>query len=101
VVVAETDYEGSIVEAGEVRLICEIVSPSNAANDRILKVGAYAKANIPWYLLGEHESPTTLTLQLFGLEDQHYVEHEAAKAGETLRLTEPVHLDLDPAALLR
>jgi Uma2 family endonuclease len=73
VVVAETDYEGSIVDADEVRLICEIVSPANAANDRILKMGAYAKANIPWYLLGEHESLTTLTLQLFRLEDQHYV----------------------------
>jgi Uma2 family endonuclease len=36
-VVADTDDEGNTVEAAEVRLICEVVSPGNAAADRMLK----------------------------------------------------------------
>src|ERR1700754_1499638 len=38
VVVADTDNEGSVVEAGEVKLVCEIVSPSNAVTDRVTKM---------------------------------------------------------------
>jgi Uma2 family endonuclease len=99
-VVAESDLEGSTVEADQVRLICDVVSPSNAANDKILKMGAYANANIPWYLLGEHETAAELTLRLFRLEDQHYVEHDVAKVGDILRFTDPFTLDLDLAALV-
>lgn len=99
-VIADTDDEGLVIEASEVRLICEIVSPSNAASDRILKMGVYAKAGIPWYLLLEHESTTSLTLQLFQLRDAHYIEHSMATVGETMHFTDPFVLDLEVAALL-
>ncbi|QDY06523.1 hypothetical protein FJK98_04505 [Micromonospora sp. HM134] len=39
VVVADTDDEGTVVEAGEVALVCEIVSPGNAVEDRVAKAG--------------------------------------------------------------
>jgi Uma2 family endonuclease len=99
VVVADTDPDGTTVDAAEVRLICEVVSPSNAATDRVLKLHVYATAGMPWYLLAEQESPESLTLRLFRLEGEHYVEHAIAKDGEPLRLTEPFEVVLDPGAL--
>jgi Uma2 family endonuclease len=101
VVVADTDNEGGVTDAADVRLICEITSPSNAGVDRVLKMQLYATAGIPWYLLAEQDSLEGLTLRLFQLNDGHYVEHAVAKPGDTLQITEPFAVNLDPAALSR
>jgi len=98
VVVADTDDEGSVLEAAEVRLICEIVSSANAFTDRVTKMQLYATAKIPWYLLVEPDS-AALTLRLHRLVGGHYAEHAVATGGKALRSADPFPLNLDPAAL--
>ncbi|RLK23561.1 Uma2 family endonuclease [Micromonospora sp. M71_S20] len=98
VVMADTDDEGTVVEAGEVVLVCEIVSPGNAAADRLVKMQLYAIAGIPWYLLVEQDGAGH-SLRLHRLDGTHYVEEQVAKPGEELRVTEPIRWRVDPATL--
>jgi Uma2 family endonuclease len=99
VVVADTDDVGSAVEAAEVKLVVEVVSPSNAGTDRLLEPQLYAAARIGWYLRVEqpHDS---VELHLERLVGDHYVRAAAASAGETLTSAEPFPFDLEIASLL-
>jgi len=101
-VVADTDPKGGVIEASEVALICEIVSPSNAANDRLLKMQFYATAQIGWYLLVEPDLSDfeSVALRLFRLEGQHYVEHATVPFGATLTFDGPFRCAIDTSALL-
>ncbi|MEU6073081.1 Uma2 family endonuclease [Micromonospora sp. NPDC047074] len=98
VVVADTDDEGTVVEAAEVALVCEIVSPGNAAADRLVKMQLYAIARIPWYLLVEQDGAGH-SLRLYRLDGAHYVEDQVAKPGEELGLTTPIRWRVDPSSL--
>ncbi|MDG4823857.1 Uma2 family endonuclease [Asanoa sp. WMMD1127] len=98
-VVADTDDEGSIVEAAEVRLVGEIVPQSNAIADRVLKLHLYAMAGIPAYLLVETESAAPV-LRLFVLHGEHYVLTAEAGPGDRLRATDPLRLDIEVARLV-
>jgi len=95
VVVARDDSQ-TVFEASEVELIAEVVSPGNAAADRVVKMQLYALAGIRWYLLAQLDP---LTLRLFRLDAGHYVEHAVAGKGRALHLTEPIEMELDTDAL--
>lgn len=97
VITEPIDLDEAIVDAASVRLVCEIISPSNAATDKVLKMHYYATAGILWYLLVEQD---TGTLHLYRLDGETYREHTVVKAGDVLRLTEPVVAEIDPAALV-
>jgi Uma2 family endonuclease len=90
ILVADTDEDGDAVEASEVRLVCEIVSPGNAAADRVVKMQLYALAAIPFYLLVE---PGKFT-RLFRLDGEHYVHVAAADWGVRLQASEPFPIDI-------
>ena len=97
VVTEKINFDDLVVDAEAVLLVCEIVSPSNASTDRVLKMHYYAAAHIPWYLLVEQE---TGTLHLHGLSGEHYVEVSVAKVGDVLRLAEPLDATIAPEDLL-
>jgi Uma2 family endonuclease len=96
VLVEPIDAAESVIDARHVRLVAEIVSPSNAAMDRVLKMHYYAEAGIPYYLLVEQEP---LRLQLFRLDGEHYVLDAKAEPGSLLRMTQPLRVEIDPATL--
>jgi len=96
-ITADIDFDDLVMDAASVRLICEILSPSNPATDKVIKMRYYAEAGIPWYLLVQ---PETGLLQLYRLDGDKYLEHATAVPGEPLVLTDPVSVTIDPADLL-
>jgi len=91
------DVDRLVLEADEVRLVCEITSPSNAAHDRITKMYYYAQAGIEWYLLIDPEGPI---LHLHRLHGDTYREEATAAPGQPLALSAPVEVTIDPRDLL-
>jgi Uma2 family endonuclease len=99
IVVADTDDVGTTVEAAEAKLVIEVVSPSNAGTDRLLKPQLYAAAGIDWYLRVEqpHDS---VELHLGRLAGDHYVPTLVAGPGQALVSEEPFSFELEIASLL-
>jgi Uma2 family endonuclease len=96
-VVVDIDDEFTVVDAQRVRLVGEIVSPGNAATDRVTKMQLYAQSGIESYLLVE---PDSLTLRLNRLDGSHYVEESVVTSGEVLVATHPFPFRLDTRSLL-
>ena len=97
VVTGPIDFDELVVDAQSVVLVCEIVSPSNASADKVLKMHYYAAAGIPWYLLVEQE---TGTLHLYQLDGDKYLEYSVTVSGQVLHLTEPIEASLSPEDLV-
>jgi Uma2 family endonuclease len=97
VIAQDIDFDELVLDARSIKLVCEIISPSNASADKVLKMHYYAAAGIGWYLLAEQE---TGALHLYKLAGNHYVEHSVTKPGEVLHLTDPVEATISPEDLL-
>jgi Uma2 family endonuclease len=98
--VVTTFEDETIIDAEQVTLVGEVVSPGSASADRVMKLHLYAAARIPWYLIAEQDA-TAVTLHLLRLDDTHYVEHAVAKNGESLRLPAPFTGQIDTSASRR
>ncbi len=98
-VVADTDDIGLAVEADEVALVVEVVSPSNAGTDRLLKPQLYAAAGIPWYLRVEQPAED-VELHLLRLDGQRYADAGTAGWGQSVMLEEPFKVSLSVDELL-
>ena len=97
VITTDIDLDLPVINAEDVLLVCEIVAPSNASTDKVLKMHYYAAAGIPWYLLVEQE---TQALHRYDLAGGRYLERSVTKPGEVLLITEPVVAAIAPEDLL-
>lgn len=98
VITSDINYDELVADVDKIRLVCEVLSPSNAGTDTVTKMQCYATAGIPWYLIVE---PATCVLRLYQLVDTNYVERSVTGPGEIFQLTDPVVAAIDPADLMR
>ena len=93
----------TVVDATDVVLVAEIVSPSSKAMDNGQKLAFYQSAGIDTYLLIEPDMPDydEVTLRLFRQRRNRYVEVATAKPGETLIADSPFRIELDTNDLVK
>ncbi|MDX6328692.1 MAG: hypothetical protein QOI83_1075 [Streptomycetaceae bacterium] len=86
------------VPAGEARLVVEVTSKGNAAQDRVAKLRGYAHAGVPLYLLLDAWHSSSPTASLYGQpEAGTYRLLATVVYGEEIRLPEPFELAIDTA----
>ena len=93
---AEANASG-ILDAGDVALAVEIVSPGSGIMDRLTKPAVYAGVGISSYWRVELEDGPAIFV--YRLEQGRYVEVGAARPGERLVVNEPFAVSIDPADL--
>jgi Uma2 family endonuclease len=92
----------TVIDAADITLIAEIVSPSSRAMDYGQKRDFYEAAKIDSYLVIEPTLPNydEVTLHLFQLQRGRYIETASAKPGETLIADSPFRIELDTDELV-
>jgi Uma2 family endonuclease len=94
--VAKANTSG-ILEAADVVLAVEIVSPGSRIMDRLTKPAVYAAAGIASFWRVELDDGPVIVA--YRLEQGRYVETGAARPGERLVVNEPFAVSIDPADL--
>jgi Uma2 family endonuclease len=84
-------------DASDVLLVVEVLSPSNARTDLVLKRHEYAAVMIPVYWIVDPEKKTVTVLEHDGGE--HYREVGTFSPGERFAAEVPFPISLDPAEL--
>lgn len=84
----------------EVMLAVEVVSPSSATRDRVLKFAVYAQAGIPAYWIVELRGPDGPQVSMYELAGGLYREVRTVRAGEDVEVVSPYPLRLRPADLV-
>lgn len=76
--------------------ICEVLSPGNAAHDRVTKRRLYARHRVPYYWLVD---PQTCTLEALRLEGELWVETGSWGEGDLARVEPFGAIELDVGRL--
>jgi Uma2 family endonuclease len=86
--------DGGLLRASDVRLVVEIVSPGSQRMDRVIKLGEYADAGIPYYWIVDLGRP--VSLHVWHLAGEFGYQDCGEFTGQ-VDLVDPigVHLDLD------
>jgi Uma2 family endonuclease len=84
-----------ILDAADVALVIEIVSPGSRTTDRLTKPAVYSRAGIASFWRVElTDGPAIFA---YGIEDGRYAEVGSARPGERLMVEEPFPITLDPS----
>jgi hypothetical protein len=86
------------VDPKDVILVAEIISPGHSKFERAWRPQRYADGGIPFYM--EIELPTMPRIIVYALRGTEYVRIADARAGETLKLSEPFEMSFDPGDLV-
>lgn len=86
------------VDAGDVLLVVEIMSPGGRRKDRIKRLPIYVDAGIPYYMRIEFRGDDPAIL-LHELIDGEYELVAVGTAGSTFQMTKPFAFEIDPADL--
>jgi len=90
---------GFAVEPSDVRLVVEVLSPSNRGHDLVTKRHDYGMARIPQYWFLDQAKETLTVLRLDGTGEQ-YVETAVVRPGERWHTDEPFPLTFDLGEVL-
>jgi Uma2 family endonuclease len=99
VVLAESAYGHTPLQASGVLLAVEVTSPSSRRMDRIIKPGALAEAGVPHYWRVDLEAAPYI--EVYELDGRAYRLAHTLRAGTTGRLEQPFAIEVDPAILVR
>ncbi|GAA4611746.1 Uma2 family endonuclease [Actinoallomurus liliacearum] len=89
---------GPCMNAADVTMVAEILSPGNTAFGRAWKSQRYAEGGIPFFV--EVELSGVVQVTVYELRGRGYAKIAAAHAGEILKSAEPFELSFDPAELV-
>jgi Uma2 family endonuclease len=99
--VVRSPVRGTWVEAADVVVAGEFVSPSSRLRDRIDKPALCAAAEIPYYMTGEVSLvEEQASVRLWRLTNAEYTLVAKASAGERFEVDEPFKMSFDPIELL-
>ncbi|MCI0689674.1 MAG: Uma2 family endonuclease [Sporichthyaceae bacterium] len=98
---AAVDRAGRDLEPAEIELVVEIVSPSNARMDRVLKPTVYAEAGIPAFWRIELEGDGGPEIHAYELAGAVYREVARVPSGQLFTATGPIAAEFDPIELTR
>lgn len=76
--------------------VCETLSPSTQAHDRVRKMSVYAREGVPWVWLVD---PLARTIEVFALQGGKWIVHGCHMADAVARLDPFGALELELAAL--
>ncbi len=91
-VVSRLDFDTLYVDAADVLLVLEVISPSSRAHDRVLKRQLYAEAGIEHYVLVD-PTGTPTTVDVLRLDGDGYAT-VSENVPDVLRLSEPFAVEV-------